>query len=96
MLSSHSRILASTTKARQTPGTELALIDRAAAIDQRSRAEFIRAASLNAAQEVLLDRKLLHLNAQAFDHFAAAMAGPAAVSGQMLGVFRHKAPWKEV
>ena len=62
------------------PATELAVIDRAAAIDQRSRAEFIRAAALNAAQEVLLDRKPLHLNAQAFDQFAAAMAGPAAVS----------------
>ena len=78
------------------PAAELALIDRAAAIDQCSRTEFIRAASLNAAQEVLLSRKLLHLNARAFDQFAVAMDGPATVSAQMLGVLRRKAPWKEV
>lgn len=77
------------------PATELELIDRAAAIDQRSRTEFMRAASLNAAQEVLLSRKLLHMNAQAFDHFAAAMEGPALVSAEMLSVFHRKAPWEE-
>ena len=76
--------------------TELALIDRAAAIDQRSRMEFMRAAALNAAQEGLLSRKLLQLNAQAFDRFVAAMEGPAVVSAEMLDFFRHKAPWKEV
>jgi uncharacterized protein (DUF1778 family) len=77
------------------PPAELALIDSAAAIDQRSRTEFMRAASLNAAQEVLLSRKLLHLNSQAFDHFTAAMEGPAVVSAEMLDVFRHQAPWTE-
>lgn len=77
------------------PAAELALIDRAAVIDQRSRTEFMRAASLSAAQEVLLSRKLVYFNAQAFDHFAAAMKGPAVVSPEMLSVFRHKAPWRE-
>ena len=75
---------------------ELALNDRAAAIDQRSRNEFMRAAALKSAQEGLLSRKLLHLNAQALDHFVAAMDGPAVVSAEMLDFFRHKAPWKEV
>ena len=56
----------------------------------------MRAASLNAVQEGLLSRKLLHLNAQAFDHSAAAMDGLAVVSAEMLDLFRHKAPWKEV
>ncbi len=80
---------------RQTPRTELPLIDCAATINQLSRTEFIRAASLNAARDVLLSRKLLHLNTQAFDHFAAAMEGPAVISAEMLAVFQHKAPWKK-
>ena len=75
--------------------TEFALIDRAAAIDQRSRMEFMRAAALNEAQEGLLSRKLLQLNAQAFDHFVAAMEGPAVISPEMLSVVPHEAPWAE-
>ena len=56
----------------------------------------MRAASLQAARGVLLYRKPLRLNAQAFDQFAAALEGPAVVSAEMLDVFRHKAPWQEV
>ena len=70
---------------------ELALIDHAADIDQRSRMEFMRAAALNAAQKGLLSTKLLHLNAQAFDRFVAAMEGSAVVSPEMLSVVPHEA-----
>lgn len=76
------------------PPAELELIDRAAAVDQRSRTEFMRAASVSAAEEVLLTRKLVRLNPQAFDQFSAAMEGPATVSPELLRVFKRKAPWE--
>jgi uncharacterized protein (DUF1778 family) len=76
------------------PPAELDLIDRAAAVDQRSRTEFMRAAAVSAAEEVLLTRKLVRMNAEAFDHFAAVMEGPATVSPEMLRVFKRKAPWE--
>lgn len=75
------------------PPAELALIDRAAAVDQRSRTEFMRAAAVNAAEEVLLTRKLVRMDTEAFDHFAAAMEGPATVSQEMLRAFKRTAPW---
>lgn len=75
------------------PAAELDLIDRAAAVDQRSRTEFMRSAAVNAAEEVLLNRRLVRMNTEAFDHFAAAMEGPAIVSQEMLRVFKRKAPW---
>ncbi|MHB1273758.1 MAG: type II toxin-antitoxin system TacA family antitoxin [Rhodanobacter sp.] len=76
------------------PAAELALIDRAAAVDQRSRTEFMRAASISAAEEVLLTRKLVRLNPEAFEQFSAAMDGPAEVSAEMLRAFTREAPWK--
>ena len=76
------------------PPSELDLIDRAAAVDQRSRTEFMRAAAVKAAEETLLNRRLVRMNAEAFNQFAAAMEGPAAVSPEMLRVFKRKSPWE--
>lgn len=77
------------------PPAELELIDRAAAADQRSRTEFMRAASLSAAQDVLLARKLVHLGPAAFAQFADAMSGPAEVSPKLRHVLARKPPWDE-
>lgn len=76
------------------PSAELELIDRAAAVDQRSRTEFMRAAAVHAAEEVLLTRKLVRLNPEALEQFSAVMEAPATVSPELLRAFKRKAPWE--
>lgn len=77
------------------PSWELEIIDRAAAVDRRTRTEFMRAASVNAAEEVLLKRERVLMSEEAFEHFSAVMESEPKPSAEMLHVFKRKAPWEE-
>jgi uncharacterized protein (DUF1778 family) len=65
------------------PETDIAIIDRAAALRGRSRTDFMRDAAVRAAEDVLMETT-----------FMAALSGPAAAVPEMVELFRRAAPWE--
>lgn len=76
------------------PEGELALIDRAAGLRGRSRTEFVRDAALRAAEETLLERRLVAMSTEGFETFLALLAEPARPVPEMQGLARRPAPWE--
>jgi uncharacterized protein (DUF1778 family) len=77
---------------RLPPG-DVAVIDRAAGLRGRSRTDFVREAAVRAAEEALLENTVTRMGPDAFEAFAAAIAGPGAPVPQMVELFARKAPW---
>ncbi len=80
-------------KIRVRPG-DRALIDEAALLVGKSRSEFIRAASLNAATDVILDRRLLRLTPKAFSRFIEALDAPPKANDKLRTLLRTAPPWQ--
>lgn len=76
------------------PEGDLALIDRAAGLRGRSRTDFVRDAALRAAEDVLLEQRILRMTAQGFDAFLAVLAEPAEPVAEMVELARRPAPWE--
>jgi len=72
-----------------------ALIDRAASCLGKSRTEFILDTTREAAERVLLDRRLYLLDAERFAAFEAALAGPAEPSAALRKTMKTPPPWNE-
>lgn len=60
------------------PETDIAMIDRAAGLRGRSRTDFVREAAVRAAEEVLMESRLIRMSADGFAEFMAAVSAPAA------------------
>jgi len=58
------------------PDSDIAIIDRAAALRGRSRTDFVRDAAVRAAEEVLLERSVIRMDSEAFEAFKAAISAP--------------------
>jgi uncharacterized protein (DUF1778 family) len=71
-----------------------ALIDRAAALQGKSRTDFLLEAGRRAAQEALLDRALWRVGAEAFDAFAARLDAPPRPNDRLRRTMRTRAPWE--
>lgn len=69
------------------------LIDRAAEIQGRSRSDFMIDAARRAAEEALLDRTLVRVDRQTFEHFLAVLDQPPAGEG-FERLMRAPNPWK--
>jgi len=76
------------------PPGDLAVIDRAADLRGRSRTDFVRAAAVRAAEEVLLESTMTRMTPEAFEEFTAAIAKPGTPVPEMVELFRRRAPWK--
>ena len=76
------------------PEADIAIIDRAARLRGRSRTDFVRDAAVRAAEEALMDRAPIRLNAEDFAAFMAAVAGPASPVPEMVEILRRSAPWE--
>lgn len=76
------------------PATDLAVIDRAAVLRGRSRTDFMRDASVRAAEEVIMEATLVRMSSKGFAAFTAALAGPAVSVPALVEVLKHKAPWE--
>jgi uncharacterized protein (DUF1778 family) len=76
------------------PETDIAIIDRAAALRGRSRTDFVRDAAVRAAEEVLMETAPIRMSVTGFKAFMAALSGPAVAVPQMVEIFRRKAPWE--
>jgi uncharacterized protein (DUF1778 family) len=76
------------------PETDIAIIDRAAALRGRSRTDFMRDAAVRAAEDVLMETTPIRMSPAGFKAFMAALSGPAAAVPEMVELFRREAPWE--
>jgi uncharacterized protein (DUF1778 family) len=76
------------------PETDIAIIDRAAALRGRSRTDFVRDAAVRAAEDVLMETAPIRMSPAGFKAFMAALSGPAVPVAEMVELFRRAAPWE--
>jgi len=76
------------------PEADIAIIDRAATLRGRSRTEFMRDASVRAAEDVLMETTPIRMSPAGFKAFIAALSGPATAVPEIVKLFKRPAPWK--
>jgi uncharacterized protein (DUF1778 family) len=76
------------------PETDIAIIDRAAALRGRSRTDFVRDAAVRAAEDVLMETAPIRMSPAGFKAFMAALSGPATPVPEMIELFQRAAPWE--
>ncbi len=76
------------------PEADVAMIDRAAASRGRSRTEFVRDAAVRAAEEALMEHRLIRMSPDGFAAFLDVLSGPAAAVPEMVELAGRPAPWE--
>jgi uncharacterized protein (DUF1778 family) len=76
------------------PEADIALIDRAAGLRGRSRTEFVRDAAVRAAEELLMENRLVRMSPEGFAEFMATLSAPADAVPEMVEVAKRPAPWE--
>jgi uncharacterized protein (DUF1778 family) len=76
------------------PETDIAIIDRAAALRGRSRTDFVRDAAVRAAEDVLMETAPIRMSPAGFKAFMAALSGPATPVPEMIELVQRAAPWE--
>ena len=70
------------------------MIDRAAGLRSRSRTDFVREAAVRAAENVLMENRLIRMSAEGFAEFSAILSGPADPVPEMVDLVKRPAPWE--
>ena len=73
---------------------DIAMIDRAAGLRGRSRTDFVREAAVRAAEDVLMENRMIRMNPEGFSEFLAILAGPPAPVPEIVEVVKRPAPWE--
>jgi uncharacterized protein (DUF1778 family) len=76
------------------PEADIAMIDRAAGLRGRSRTDFVREAAVRAAEDVLMENRLIRMSAEGFADFMAALSAPAAAIPEVVELANRRAPWE--
>jgi uncharacterized protein (DUF1778 family) len=76
------------------PEADIAMIDRAAGLRGRSRTDFVREAAVRAAEEVVMENRLIRMSPEGFDAFLAVLSAPAVAVPEMAELIRRTAPWE--
>ncbi len=76
------------------PEMDIAMIDRAASLRGRSRVDFMREATVQAAEHVLIENTFVRMSEDGFTAFVAAVTAPAVAVSEMVEIFGHQAPWE--
>lgn len=76
------------------PESDIAIIDRAAALRGRSRTDFVRDAAVRAAEDVLMETLPIRMSAAGFKAFMAALSKPGSAVPEMVELFQRAAPWE--
>ena len=71
------------------------LIDRAAAIKNKTRSDFMLEAACREAENVLLDQQLFHLDATAFKAIETALSSPITGNKSIMDLLASKSPWEK-
>jgi uncharacterized protein (DUF1778 family) len=69
------------------------LIDQAAALLGKTRSDFVLETACREAQEVLLERRVFHLDAETFQAFQALLDAPPSENPGLQRLLNAKAPW---
>ncbi len=73
---------------------DIAMIDRAAGLRGRSRTDFVRDAAVRAAEDVLMENRLIRMSPDGFAEFMAALSSPAVPVPEMVALAQRPAPWE--
>lgn len=76
------------------PEADVAMIDRAASLRGRSRTDFVRDAAVRAAEDVLMDNRLVRMSPDGFAEFMEILSAPAAPVPHMVEMAKRPAPWE--
>ena len=76
------------------PESDIAMIDRAAGLRGRSRTDFMREAAVRAAEDVLMENRLIRMSPEGFADFMSILSGPAASVPEILELTKRPAPWE--
>ncbi len=76
------------------PEADIAMIDRAAGLRGRSRTDFVREAAVRAAEDVLMENRLIRMSAEGFAEFMAVLSAPAAAIPEVVELAKRPAPWE--
>jgi uncharacterized protein (DUF1778 family) len=73
---------------------DIAMIDRAASLRGRSRTDFVREAAVRAAEDVLMENRLIRMSPAGFADLMATMSEPATPVPEMVELAKRPAPWE--
>lgn len=76
------------------PEADVAMIDRAVGLRGRSRTDFVREAAVRAAEDVLMENRLIRMSPEGFAEFIAVLSGPATPVPEMVELVKRSAPWE--
>ena len=76
------------------PEADIAMIDRAAKLRGRSRTDFVREAAVRAAEDVLMENRLIRMSPEGFADFMAVLSEPASPVPEMVELAKRPAPWE--
>jgi uncharacterized protein (DUF1778 family) len=76
------------------PEADIAMIDRAAGLRGRSRTDFVREAAVRAAEDVLMENRLIRMSSEGFADFVAALSGPPSAVPEIVELAARPAPWE--
>ncbi|MCT8971436.1 DUF1778 domain-containing protein [Microbaculum marinisediminis] len=76
------------------PESDVAMIDRAATLRGRSRTDFVRDAAVRAAEEVVMENRLIRMSPEGFAEFMDVLSRPAAPVPEMVDLAQRAAPWE--
>jgi len=74
--------------------TQRNLIDKAAAIVNKNRSDFMLEAACREAENVLLDQRLFLVDGKTYKSFAALIDAPVKDIASLRKLLHHKAPWE--
>ena len=77
------------------PEADVAMIDRAADLRGRSRTDFVREAAVRAAEDVIMENRLIRMSAEGFAHFMSVLSKPAEPVAEIVEVVKRSAPWED-
>jgi uncharacterized protein (DUF1778 family) len=73
------------------PEADVAMIDRAATIRGRSRTDFVRDAAVRAAEEVVMENRLIRMSPEGFADFMKVLSAPVP---EIVELAERPAPWE--
>lgn len=76
------------------PEADVAMIDRAASLRGRSRTDFVREAAVRAAEEVVMENRLIRMSPEGFAAFMDILSRPAMPVAEMVELGKRPAPWE--
>lgn len=76
------------------PEADVAMIDRAATLRGRSRTDFVRDAAVCAAEEVVMENRLVRMSPEGFANFIDILSRPAAPVPEIMELAERPAPWE--